>query len=131
MTILAHFAASSRLRQAVISAAAAFLLCLSPAAQTQTALKPPRPVGGAQCDKTSGYDVIIVGAGLSGLAAAKELIHLGHSVLILEANDRIGGRGYVGLIGDEKVPIDYGGAWIHAVSSNPLTPLVDALGFRR
>ncbi len=91
----------------------------------------PRAVGGAQCSKTSGYDVIIVGAGLSGLSAAKELIHLGHSVLILEANDRIGGRGYVGQIGDQKVPIDYGGAWIHGVATDPLTPLVDAMGFRR
>jgi len=88
-------------------------------------------VGGAQCSKTSGYDVIIVGAGIAGLSAAKELIHLGHSVLILEANDRIGGRGYVGQIGDQKVPIDYGGAWIHGVSTNPLTALVDAMGFRR
>jgi monoamine oxidase len=75
--------------------------------------------------------VIIVGAGLAGLSAAKELIHLGHSVLILEANDRVGGRGYVGQIGDAMVPIDYGGAWIHGVSSNPLTALVDAMGFHR
>ena len=134
----------------VLSAAAALLLCVSgcsrpaPRAQAQaerssTASQtkaPPRSVGGAQCSKTSGYDVIIVGAGLSGLAAAKELIHLGHSVLILEANDRIGGRGYVGQItvgeiGDPKIPIDYGGAWIHGVATNPLTPLVDAMGFHR
>ena len=124
----AHFAA----RRAVLSVAAALLLCLGAAAgQVRVSPKVPRPVGGAQCSKTSGYDVIIVGAGLSGLSAAKELIHLGHSVLILEANDRIGGRGYVGQIGDQKVPIDYGGAWIHGVSTNPLTSLVDAMGFRR
>ena len=77
------------------------------------------------------YDVIIVGAGLAGLTAGRELQHLGRSVLILEANDRIGGRGYVGLIGDEHVPIDYGGAWIHGVPTNPLTGLVDSMGFTR
>ena len=135
-------------RRAVRSTAAALLLSVSacsiaPRTQTQAGrsspalqAKPPRSVGGAQCSKTSGYDTIIVGAGLSGLAAAKELIHLGHSVLILEANDRIGGRGYVGQISvggirDPKVPIDYGGAWIHGVATNPLTPLVDAMGFHR
>ncbi len=77
------------------------------------------------------YDVIIVGAGLAGLSAAKELQHLGRSVLILEANNRIGGRAYVGFIGDNKVPIDYGGAWIHGVPTNPLTGLVDSMGFIR
>lgn len=77
------------------------------------------------------YDVIVVGAGIAGLSATRELEHLGHSVLILEANNRIGGRGYVGYIGDDKVPIDYGGAWIHGISTNPLTGMVDAMGFKR
>jgi monoamine oxidase len=77
------------------------------------------------------YDVIIVGAGIAGLSAAKELQHLNRSVLILEANNRIGGRAYVGYIGHDKVPIDYGGAWIHGIPTNPLTPLVDSMGFRR
>lgn len=93
--------------------------------------KPQRAVGGADCSRTTGYDAIVVGAGLAGLSAARELAHLGHSVLILEANDRIGGRAYVGEIGDQKVPIDYGGAWIHGISTNPLTALVDSLGFQR
>lgn len=91
----------------------------------------------AECTLPSGnnrarpFDVIVVGAGIAGLTATRELQHLGHSVLILEANNRIGGRGYVGYIGDEKVPIDYGGAWIHGISTNPLTGLVDRMGFQR
>lgn len=63
----------------------------------------PRGVGGAYCAQTTGYDVIIIGAGLAGLTAAKELRHLGRSVLlVLEATDRIGGRGSVGYI---NVPV--------------------------
>jgi len=77
------------------------------------------------------YDVVIVGAGIAGLSAAKELQHFRRSVLILEANNRIGGRAYVGYIGDDKVPIDYGGAWIHGIPTNPLTGLVDSMGFKR
>ena len=78
------------------------------------------------------YDVIIVGAGLAGLSAAKELERLGRKrILLLEANNRIGGRAYVGEIGKEKVPIDYGGAWLHGVPTNPLSPLVDSMKFNR
>ncbi|HLJ29605.1 MAG TPA: FAD-dependent oxidoreductase [Candidatus Angelobacter sp.] len=97
----------------------------------------PQPLDAAYCtpsngkDPVHGYDVIIVGAGLAGLSAAKELQHLGRSVLILEANNRIGGRAYVGYIGDEQVPIDFGGAWIHGIPTNPLTSLVDSMGFKR
>jgi monoamine oxidase len=105
-------------------------------AQQAEPMTGPRPAGEAYCTasgKYSGhkYDVIIVGAGIAGLSAAKELQHLHRSVLVLEANKRIGGRAYVAYIGDDKVPIDYGGAWIHGVPTNPLTGLVDSMGFKR
>ncbi len=97
--------------------------------------RPSLALGGADCAREEGYDVLIVGAGLAGLAAARELVHLDRSVLILEATDRIGGRGFVGRVsggtGSPRVPIDYGGAWIHGVPTNPLTALVDAMGFER
>jgi monoamine oxidase len=84
----------------------------------------------ANCEKTTGYDVIIVGAGLSGLTAAKELKRGREdlNVLILEATDRIGGRARTLKKGP---PIDLGGAWIHGVPTNPLTGIVDSLGFKR
>jgi monoamine oxidase len=88
---------------------------------------PPPAV--ADCERTTGYDVIIVGAGFSGLTASKELRRLGrHNVLILEATDRIGGRGNTLKNGP---PIDLGGAWIHGVTVNPLTGMADAMGFER
>jgi monoamine oxidase len=83
----------------------------------------------ADCEKTTGYDAIIIGAGVSGLTASKELRRGGrNNVLILEATDRIGGRASTLKKGP---PIDLGGAWIHGVTVNPLTPLADAMGFER
>jgi monoamine oxidase len=90
---------------------------------------PPRAVGAANCSDSGPYDVVIVGAGLSGLTASRELRRLGYKTLILEANDRIGGRGLTAPVAG--VPIDYGGAWLHGVPTNPLVQLADAMGFTR
>ena len=88
----------------------------------------------ANCGDLTGYDTIVVGAGLAGLAAARELQHAGQKVVILEASDHIGGRGFTYTINpgtEEALPIDLGGAWVHAVETNPLTGVVDALGLHR
>ena len=58
-------------------------------------------------------DVIIIGAGAAGLAAAFELGRRRLSVLVLEARDRIGGRCWSRQEPELSVPIEYGAEFIH------------------
>jgi monoamine oxidase len=60
-------------------------------------------------------DVIIIGAGASGLAAARKLCAAGWRVLILEARDRIGGRIHTINLSDWPMPIEMGAEFIHGV----------------
>ena len=73
------------------------------------------------------YDVIIIGAGISGLAAADHLIDNGNDVLILEARDRIGGR--IWSYSWNGVTIEEGANWIHTSVGNPLTEFAEEHGF--
>ena len=59
---------------------------------------------------TQAADVLVVGAGLAGLTAARDLIAAGRSVLVLEARDRVGGRVVNHEIGDGKI-VEMGGQW--------------------
>lgn len=93
----------------------------------------PAEAPAGQAGKKARYDVIIVGAGIAGLTAAKVLRGAGLDVVVLEATDRIGGRGVTTEALGKKMfvaPIDLGGAWIHGVKTNPLTPIAAGMGFR-
>lgn len=70
--------------------------------------------------------VIVVGAGVSGLAAARSLHLAGIPVTTLEAHDRIGGRTSTVLVAGARV--DEGAAWVHGVVDNPLSHYMDARG---
>ena len=64
--------------------------------------------------------IIIIGAGLAGLAAARKLKAYGHDVLILEGRNRIGGRIQTSTQWSD-FPVDLGATWIHEITGNPLT----------
>jgi monoamine oxidase len=76
----------------------------------------------------SGADksVIVIGAGISGLAAAKKLKEKGFTVTVLEAQEKVGGR----LRTDRSLGLafDEGASWIHGPNGNPITSLAQQAG---
>jgi polyamine oxidase len=70
--------------------------------------------------------VVVVGAGIAGLAAARRLVDEGVQVTVLEARDRIGGRVWTDT--SLGVPIDLGAAWIHGTDGNPIVGLAAEVG---
>jgi monoamine oxidase len=70
-------------------------------------------------------DVIIVGAGLAGLAAAEKLIYYGYSVTILEAQDRIGGRVKTEKEYFSNIAVDLGAQWVYGHINNTMADIVE------
>ncbi|WP_254980460.1 FAD-dependent oxidoreductase [Cyanobium sp. ATX 6A2] len=77
----------------------------------------------------SGLDVVVVGAGLSGLISARVLRGVGLRVRLLEARERWGGRMHR-RTSAAGIPVDLGGQWVGA-SHHRLLALLDEFGLRR
>lgn len=71
-------------------------------------------------------DVVVIGAGAAGIAAARRLMRPGLSLLVLEARDRIGGRAFTQRIRGEG--LDMGCGWLHSADDNVLADRVEAEG---
>ena len=67
-------------------------------------------------------DIVIIGAGSSGLSAAKKLKEIGTSYVVLEASERIGGRAFTesNILGQ---PFDHGCSWISGSNDNIFSDL--------
>ncbi|HEY6717370.1 MAG TPA: FAD-dependent oxidoreductase, partial [Reyranella sp.] len=75
-------------------------------------------LGTALPARAADLDVVIIGAGVAGLAAARTLMAAHKNVLVLEARERIGGR----AVTDSTTfgfPFDHGAQWIEAGKTNP------------
>lgn len=74
----------------------------------------------------NGKTVIVIGAGISGLAAAKKLKDKGFNVIVIEAQEKIGGR--IRTDRSLGMAFDEGASWIHGSKGNPITNLVSQAG---
>uniref|UniRef100_A0ACD6AGB8 Uncharacterized protein n=1 Tax=Avena sativa TaxID=4498 RepID=A0ACD6AGB8_AVESA len=72
--------------------------------------------------------VIVIGAGLAGLAAARQLLRFGLRVLVLEGRARPGGRVYTSRLGGGQAAVELGGSVITGIHANPLGVLARQLG---
>ena len=72
--------------------------------------------------------VLVIGAGIAGLSAAKILQAQGFRVTVLEAQNRVGGR--LKTHRSLGVAFDEGASWIHGIKGNPITALAEQAGMQ-
>ncbi len=71
-------------------------------------------------------DVVVIGAGLAGLSAARDLLKEGVDVVVLEARDRVGGRTFTVTEADGVV-VEHGGQWVGPTQDRALA-LIEEFG---
>jgi monoamine oxidase len=89
--------------------------------------KQPVPAPTPEVGRSGSVDVVVVGAGAAGIAAARRLAASGKRFALVEAADTVGGR----CITDTKtfgVPYDRGAHWIYTADINPLAKLAPQTG---
>ncbi|MEA2922374.1 MAG: monoamine oxidase [Bradyrhizobium sp.] len=77
----------------------------------------------------SEIDVAIIGAGAAGLGAAAALENSGLSTLVLEARDRVGGRGHT-IMATPAITFDLGCGWLHSADKNSFVKIAERLNFQ-
>jgi len=73
-------------------------------------------------------DLVVVGAGFSGLQAAYDIHQAGLSCVVLEAKSRIGGRSYTASLKSEPSKIELGATWINEKTQPDVYALAKKFG---
>ncbi len=78
----------------------------------------------------AGETIVVVGAGIAGVSAARALADAGHRVIVVEAQDRVGGRVHTVRPDGWPVPVERGANWVHDTKASDLPTRLKALGVK-
>ena len=80
-------------------------------------------------DTTKDVDVVVIGAGLSGLSAALDTQKAGLTLAVLEARDRVGGKTLTKTLASGNGHVDVGAAWLNDKTQPKIYALAKKYGF--